>query len=242
MTGKRAAAVVLAVLGVSASAQTVDDRPWMLPHPIIVIDPYEGNAVDWKAVKTDPNVRAVIHRALHGLRPDTKYRERAAAARRQGLLYGIYLLGLPGDPIAQADALVEAGKAVNTRFLALDVENLDPKRSMTIPDALRFLQRVQAKTGRYATLYVNYSTYQHINERYAASPILRRTPLWIARFRSTHGMTDHRIWPNYTFWQFSSEINCKPGASCLYRVPGTRPDMDVNVFNGDAAALRAAFE
>ncbi|KQM62472.1 hypothetical protein ASE75_14405 [Sphingomonas sp. Leaf17] len=242
MTGKLAAAFVLALLGAAASAQSVDDRPWLLPDPIIVIDPYAGNAVNWKAVKTDPHVKAVIHRALYGMRPDARYRERAVEARRQGLLYGIYLLGLPGDPIAQADALVEAGKAINARFLALDIENLDPKRSMTIPDALRFLHRVQARTGHYATLYVNYSTYRHISDRYAANPLLRRTPLWIARFRPTHGMTDHRIWPRYTLWQFSSEINCRPGASCLYRVPGTQADMDVNVFNGDAAALRAAFE
>ena len=71
------------------------------------------------------------------------------------------------------------------------------------------------------------------------------------------------MWPRYTLWQFASELNCpedlrkppkpapggkppvSPDVACEpyrpYVVPGTRFDMDVNVWNGDLASLRAAF-
>lgn len=41
-------------------------------------------------------------------------------------------------------------------------------------------------------------------------------------------------------WQFSSEINCTPAhpEKCLYRVPGTKTDMDVNVYHGSIADLK----
>lgn len=225
-----------------AAGQDAHDRPWTLPNPIIVIDPYQANDVDWDKVATDRNVKAVIHRAYYGLTPDSKYVARAASARAKGLRYGLYLLGRPGDPIRQADALVAAGAATGAKFLALDIENLDPARSMSLPDAARFIERVHARTGRYPAFYTNYSTYLHINANYAASSIFANTPLWIARFRNQVGAMNPIIWPDYRFWQFSSEINCTPARTCLYRVPGTKTDMDVNIFNGSEAELAALFD
>lgn len=223
-------------------AQTLDDRPWLATDATIVIDPYQDNPVDMAKVATDPKVKAVIHRAGVGLRADTRYIERAAEARRHGLRYGLYLMGVPGDPIAQADALIAAGARVNAKFLALDIENLDPKRSMAIPDAVRFLDHVRAKTGRSAALYVNFSVYKHISQRYPTSATLKAAPLWIARFRDRHGMNDATLWPTYTLWQFSSELNCTSSGPCPYRVPGTRSDIDVNVLRGGEARLKALFD
>ncbi len=47
--------------------------------------------------------------------------------------------------------------------------------------------------------------------------------------------------PTYALWKFSSEVNCRPPGkgACLYRVKGTRFDMDVNVFFGTVDDLRA---
>jgi GH25 family lysozyme M1 (1,4-beta-N-acetylmuramidase) len=238
-----AAAAFAALAPGAASAQDAHDRPWTLPGPIIVIDPYQANPVDWDQVATDRNVKAVIHRAYHGMTPDSRFVARAAAARAKGLRYGGYLLGKPGDPIRQADALIAVAAATGTKFLALDIENLDPRLSMTLPDAVRFIERIHAKTGRYPALYVNYSTYQHLNANYGPGSVFAKTPLWIARFRNEVGAMNPRIWRDYTFWQFSSEINCKPTTPrCLYRVPGTGRDMDVNIFNGSEADLAALFD
>ena len=244
MTRKLAAALALAAVAAApAAAQDAHDRPWTLPNPVIVIDPYSGNSVDWTKVATDANVKAVIHRAYYGLTPDSKFVARAAAARAKGLRYGAYLLGRPGDPIRQADALIAVAAATGTKFLALDIENLDPRLSMTLANAIRFIDRVHARTGRYPALYVNYSTYRHINANYPASSVFAKTPLWVARFRNQVGAMNPKIWPDYTFWQFSSEINCTPATpACLYRVPGTGRDMDVNIFNGSEADLAALFD
>ena len=225
-----------------ALSQSAADRPWLLPNRILIIDPYQANSVNWDRVATDPAVKAVIHRAFFGLTPDIKYEERTAAARAKGLLVGLYLLGRPGDPIKQADALVAAGLQSGVKLLALDIENMDPARSMTIADAARFISRVHERTGRYPVFYTNFSTYQHISRTYDQTAVFARTPLWLARFRNSHGMQDQRVWPDYTIWQFQSELNCRPRQQCAHRVPGTASDMDVNVFRGSEADLRALFD
>jgi GH25 family lysozyme M1 (1,4-beta-N-acetylmuramidase) len=226
----------------STAAQSADDRPWMLPDSILILDPYESNAVDWKKVATDRKVKAMIHRAFFGLKPDKKYEARVKEARAAGLFAGLYLLGRPGDPIKQADALIDAGKRTGVKFLALDIENLDPKLSMSIPDAARFIAHVQKVTGRYPALYVNFSTYRHISERHGKNSVFAKAPLWLARFGPRHGMIGDAVWPTYTIWQFQSEINCKPAQQCFHRVPGTASDMDVNVFRGTEAELKALFQ
>lgn len=116
MNRKLVATAAFAVLAAApAAGQDAHDRPWTLPNPIIVIDPYQANSVDWDRVATDRNVKAVIHRAYHGMTPDSKFVARAAAARAKGLRYGAYLLGKPGDPTRQADALIAVAAATGTK-------------------------------------------------------------------------------------------------------------------------------
>lgn len=240
VTGMMGLAALCAAGG--AAAQSVSDRPWLLPQVPIVIDPYEANTVNWAQVKTDGRVRAVIHRASHGMRADAKFRQRYGEATEAGLLYGAYHLGKPGDPIAQADFLLSQVAGTDITFLALDIEDDNPARFMSLADSERFIKRIHEKTGRYPAVYVNFNVYKIISRKYGSDSVFAKTPLWLARFRNSHGMTDTRVWPDYRFWQFSSEINCTPGATCLYRVPGTKSDMDVNVFNGTAEDLEALFK
>ena len=70
--------------------------------------------------------------------------------------------------------------------------------------------------------------------------MLANTHLWYARFKATVTDFPKGIWDTYTLWQFSSEINCRADnrAVCLYTVPGTPYDMDVDVFNGTIDELR----
>lgn len=240
-TFPRVLAFATACLSCVALAQSSSNQPWRLPDPILILDPYQANRIDWNKVAADKAVKAIIHRAYFGLTPDTKYVERVAEAKRRGLLAGLYLLGRPGDPIKQADALIAAGAQTGVSFLALDIENMDPARSMTLADAARFLDHVHRKTGRYPAFYTNFSTYRQVSAAYGPGSVFARTPLWLARFRATHGMQGTRVWKDYAIWQFQSEINCTPNAVCPRRVAGTDSDMDVNVFGGDEAALRQLF-
>jgi lysozyme len=224
-----------------ALAQSASDRPWLMPNPVLVIDPFEDNAINWDQLVADGAVKAIIHRAFHGKRADTKFEARVAEAKRRGLSAGIYLLGKPGDPIAQADLLIAAGKRVGVTLLALDIENMDPADSMSLANAQKFINRVKEKTGRFPLFYTNFSTYQHISRHFGADSAFAKTPLWVARFRSSHGLNSTNVWRDYAFWQFQSEINCKPGQTCSRRVPGTSSDMDVNIFRGTEAELRVLF-
>lgn len=225
-----------------AAAQSAQDRPWEIETVPIVIDPYAPNAIDWDKAVTDPRLKAVVHQASNGLKTDPKFIARAKEARQHGLLWGAYHLGRPGDPIKQAELFLDLARATDARFLALDIEDDDPAKFMSLKDCQTFLTYVHEKTGRYPAVYVNANVYGRISERFDGASAFARSPLWIARFRSRLGLTKSRVWSDYTLWQFSSEINCSPTKTCLYRVPGTAYDMDVNVFNGTEAALKALFQ
>ena len=71
--------------------------------------------------------------------------------------------------------------------------------------------------------------------------VFPKTHLWYARFKSPVTDFPTKTWDSYTFWQFSSEINCTPVdlERCLFCVPGTQTDMDVNVYRGTVAELKA---
>jgi len=74
----------------------------------------------------------------------------------------------------------------------------------------------------------------------SADNLFARTHLWYARFKKSVTDFPAGTWKTYTLWQFSSEMNCLPAdrTQCLYTVPGTEYDMDVDVFNGTIEELR----
>ena len=232
-----------------ALAQTT--TPWKRSEALLVIDPYEGNSIDWDKAVADPKLRAVLHRASIGDRTDTAFVARAKEARTRGLMWGAYHLGKTGDPKVQADRLLELAAKTDTTFLALDIEALGGS-NMALKDAEIFVRHVHERTGRYPALYINWSVYAAISRDYDANSIFAKTPLWIARFIPTLPKIQSKVWPDYTLWQFSSELNCpksvrnqhEPKLCDRYRpyvIAGTRYDMDINYFNGEEAALKALF-
>jgi lysozyme len=217
------------------------NQPWNDQSRAILIDPYEGNRIDWSLLGEDPRVVAIIHRATSGLKKDAKYSSRRTVAKANGYMWGSYHLGLPGDPIKQADFYLHTVEPSEGEVIALDIESLDPTRSITLPDAVKFLGRVHERIGRYPLVYANHEVTKAIAYQYADSTLFGATGLWYARFRKTIPDFPNGTWSTYTIWQFSSELNCRADAAalCLYRVPGTDFDMDVDVFNGSIDELRA---
>ena len=110
--------------------------PWSGPDAIIVPDPYEGNAFDFDKAFADKKVKAAIFRAAQGLTVDTAVMLAPKEAKRRGIPFGIYLLGMSAqpwrdskgklqagqDPIAQADLLVKSAGETGANMLALDIE------------------------------------------------------------------------------------------------------------------------
>jgi GH25 family lysozyme M1 (1,4-beta-N-acetylmuramidase) len=218
------------------------DQPWRDPIKAIVIDPYEKNELDWRMLSTDPRLVGIIHRATIGLRIDKQYSARKVEAKERGYKWGSYHLGLPGDPIKQAHFYLDAIKPWKGDLIALDIESLDSRTSMSIHDAALFIAEVQNNTGRYPLLYANDAVAKEISKA-KRDDIFSRTNLWYARFRRSISDFPHGVWTTYVLWQFSSEVNCRQSQEnpCLYRVPGTKEDMDVSIYNGSIQQLKEAW-
>ncbi len=231
--------LVLYLLTVFAQSPEFSE-PWKNPNIAIAIDPYEGNDIDWDKLATDKRVVAIIHRATIGLRADRRYAARQIEAVRRGYRWGAYHLFRPGDPIKQADFFLSTVKPTKDDLLVLDLESTDAK-DMSLAEALVFLKRIKQATGRYPLIYANDLVTRAINDQYGAASTFANTHLWYARFKSTITDFPSGTWKTYELWQFSSELNCRASdrGSCLYTVPGTEYDMDVDVYNGTIEELKS---
>jgi GH25 family lysozyme M1 (1,4-beta-N-acetylmuramidase) len=215
-------------------------RPWAHERSVIVVDAWELNDIDFDALAADPKVVGLIHRAVIGNVVDARYAERAAEAKRRGLLWGAYHLGVEGDPVGQADLFLDTVGDHAGVLLALDLEDVDDPRRMNIAEAIRFIERVRARTGRTPVIYGNRKVIAALSDSAAFQRAAGAAPIWYARYREEFYPEDLGVWRSYLLWQFSSEVNCWPGAACLHRAPpGVQTDIDLNVFPGTREELAA---
>ena len=235
-------ALIFACFSVAAFAQSPEfSEPWKNPKIAIAIDPFEGNDINWDQLATDTRVVAIIHRATIGDRKDRKYAERRDEAKKRGYKWGAYHFGKPGDPIKQADFFLDTVKPEADELIALDLESVNATRHMSFDEARVFIKRIKEKTGRYPLIYANDEVTKAISEQYSVDDVFAKTHLWYARFKRNITDFPQDTWKSYTLWQFSSEQNCTAANrnACLYTVPGTEYDMDVDVYNGTISELRS---
>jgi GH25 family lysozyme M1 (1,4-beta-N-acetylmuramidase) len=259
----RAAFAAMALSAATAGALASDfSEPWKNADRALVLDAYEYNSIDWPALATDKRIAGFINKASDGLAPpyfcsgdETAFRlckalwKRHAVARELfhtrkvmagmlGLKWGAYHLARPGNPVEQANNFIDFAEPGPDDLLALDVEDNDPEKWMSLEDAEEFVRQVHRRVGRFPVLYTNGNTARHIAENRSRYPLLSRLPLWYARYRpeiDVHFPMGN--WQSYTLWQFSAQANCGR-VRCPYRVPGTPNDIDVNVAPMDVAELR----
>ena len=214
------------------------NEPWKADTSASVIDPYDGNPIEWDRLKTDSNVVAIIHRASIGFRTDKLYLQRRTIAKERGYKWGSYHFGVAGDGVAQADFYLKTVGKNSDELIALDLESFENPKLMSIEGAVQFIEHIHKQTGRYPMVYANHNTTMKIISS-TAKETFSKTLLWYARFRKNVPVFPSGVWESYTLWQFSSELNCKKTSreKCLYTVPGTAHDMDVNVFNGTREQL-----
>ncbi|PWJ85448.1 GH25 family lysozyme M1 (1,4-beta-N-acetylmuramidase) [Pseudaminobacter salicylatoxidans] len=240
-------------------------QPWKKQDRALVIDAYEYNPIDWDKLTTDKTIVGFINKASDGLAPpyscsgnETEirlckalwkrhavarelYQTRRAMAKTLGLKWGAYHLARPGNPIDQANNFIDFADPAPDDLIALDIEDNDPEKWMSLEDAEEFVRHIQRRTGRYPILYTNGSTAQHIADNRDKYPLLSRLPLWYARYKPEIDMHFPKgNWETYALWQFVAQANCN-ARSCPYRVPGTPIDIDVNVAAMNADELRKAW-
>lgn len=248
---------LIAFVSTAAGAVSEFSRAWQSPDSSIVLDAYEYTVIDWSKIKNNQRLAGFINKATEGLRPRSScrknsvcrlrwrryaaakelYHTRKTLAKTLGLKWGAYHLGRPGNPIKQAKHFLEFARPGPDDLIAIDIEENDPKRWMSLKEAEIFSQYIYEKLGRYPVLYTNHSTARYIAQNRAEYPLLSRLNLWYARYRaSMRGAFPMGYWDSYTIWQFSAHTNCSP-QSCLWRINGTDHWIDVNVVNMPVAEL-----
>lgn len=236
--------------------------PWRRSDRALVVDAYEYNAIDWKKLATDKRIVGFIGKASDGLAPPYAcsgneieirlckalfkrhavarelFHTRRMVAKSLGLKWGAYHLARPGNPIDQANNFIDFAEPETDDLLAIDIEENDPEKWMSLADAEEFVRHVHRRIGRFPLLYTNGTTAKHIADNRGLYPLLSRLPLWYARYKPEIGEHFPKgNWLSYTLWQFGSQSNCND-RSCPYRVPGTGNDIDINVASVDADELR----
>lgn len=229
----RTLSLLLLMTAMSSVSAAEFSSPWKSLQVAIVIDPYYANAINWDKLATEPRVVAIIHKSTIGAsKLDPGYFERKKEARKRGYLWGSYHWGVAGNPEKQADFYLDTVQPAADELIALDLEDAHSKTLMNVDEAIRFVERIKLRTGRYPVLYTNHASAKLISTKYRDS-VFKNTPLWYARFKSNVTDFPTGVWNTYTLWQFSSEIFFQQS------IPGTTKDMDVNVFNGSIEQIKA---
>lgn len=259
--------VTALVAGLSAATGFASDfsKPWTREDRALVIDAYEYNKLDWQELASDKRIVGFINKASDGLPPpyfctgdETQFRlckslwhrhamarelynTRRTLAKALGLKWGAYHLGRPGNPVEQARNFLDFAAPGPDDLMALDIEENDPSKWISLEDAEVFVREIHLRTGRYPVLYTNGNTAQHIADNAFRYKLLSRLPLWYARYKPEIGMHFPKgNWDSYALWQFASQTNCNKQA-CPYRVRGANVDIDVNVASMSAQDLRKAW-
>jgi GH25 family lysozyme M1 (1,4-beta-N-acetylmuramidase) len=253
------------LLGAAPGYGSDFSEPWKRADRALVIDAYEYNPIDWQKLVGDKRIVGFINKGSDGVSPpyacrgnETEvklckalwkrhavarelFHTRRTVAKALGLEWGAYHLGRPGNPIEQANNFIDFAEPGPDDLIALDIEENDREKWMSLTDAETFVRHIHTRLGRWPVLYTNGSTALHIAENRDRYTLLSRLPLWYARYKPAIGLHFPKgHWDTYALWQFSAGVNCGP-RSCPYRVPGTPLDIDVNVASMSAKELRTAW-
>ncbi|CAN7564611.1 lysozyme M1 (1,4-beta-N-acetylmuramidase) [Phyllobacterium sp. LjRoot231] len=262
----RAFAMIVATLfsGGPTYAESEFRSPWANKERAIILDGYEHNSFNLMEIVKDQRVAAFIHKGSDGMPANYHcnrivdamqqelckriwrnysvsrelYQTRRQLAKALGLKWGAYHLGRPGNPIEQANHFIEYTDPADDELMAIDIEENDPEKFMSLQDAQIFAEHIKFRTGRYPVLYTNGTTARYIADHRLELPILSRLPLWYARYQSD--IAPHfpkGNWQDYALWQFTSQNNCTE-RRCPYRPPGTSRDIDVNIADMTVTELK----
>jgi lysozyme len=176
--------------------------------------------INWSAVAA-AGYRFAFVKATEGTSSvDPVHSRNVAGALAAGLAVGSYHYAKPNlsDPRVQAAHLASTMGELGPGRLpgVLDLEESGDLSSRSLRVWMSaFLDELDHRTGRRSLLYTGLSFWRDKLDSYAGHP------LWLARYNTTAGVA------GWTFWQKSDA-----GA-----VPGIRGGVDIDVFDGDLAAL-----
>ncbi len=230
-------------------------------NSVVNMSHYDLVSADFVGMKNE-GVVGVIHEATFPrLQRDWRYFERQATASQAGLLWGAYHFGDGTNPISQADHFLAvvgsshplvnpAPNAEKTRagvLLVLDFEKNGhyPGGSMSVPQAVAFVQRIKERTGKYPGIYASeYRLRQMLfgsGATAAHRAVLSSCCLWIANYHNEPRATSP--WRGWDLWQYTGDGKCglRPRSAFPISVANLRK-AERNIFRGNNALLQAFWQ
>ncbi len=192
-------------------------------NSVVNMSHYDLMRPDFVAMKSE-GIIGVIHEATYPrFDRDARYRERQVAATQVGLLWGAYHYGDATNPIRQADhflgmvaasapAPLGPGKRRQGVLLVLDFEKNGhyPGGTMTVAQAVAFVERIRERTGKYPGLYCSEYRLRQMLYGPGVTAAQRRTLgncwLWIANYHLKPRNT--APWDQWHLWQYCGDGKC----------------------------------
>ncbi|MEI2431636.1 GH25 family lysozyme [Lysobacter yananisis] len=223
---RRTLAIAVAALALSIAARWwfLHWQPDRTRYPLRGIDvSHHQGAIDWRAVARDDVAFAYLKASEGGDHRDRRYAANARDARVAGVAVGAYhFFTFCRDGGAQAaNFLAAAPAAADALPPAVDLEfggncGRRPDGAAMRAELDAFLAGVEAAYGKPALLYVTPEFFDAYRAALPSRPLWRRAILRAPDSRAA-----------WTLWQYHNRA----------RVAGIDGPVDLNVFDGDAAAF-----
>jgi GH25 family lysozyme M1 (1,4-beta-N-acetylmuramidase) len=184
--------------------------------------------IDWSRVAAD-DVSFAFIRVSDGVNYiDSKFASHWAGSRAAGIKHGAYQFFRPGqDPIAQAEILLDAiGRKLEADDLppVIDVEASDGQSAAVIKEKVgQWIDHVKGVIGREPIIYTGFYFWRDS----VGAPDFTGSPLWHAQYSTASCPNIAPPWGTWAFWQYTDSGT----------VDGISGGVDMNRFNGDAAAF-----
>lgn len=202
--------------------------------PGIDVSHFQG-VIDWPRVAASGKRFAYVKAADGTGMADPMFETNVTGAQANGLLVGAYDFFRPaGDPAAEADLFERTCGSVKLDLPpVVDVEEAmsagkDAWLTLPLPNRLSalafWIQNIKDRHGVDPLIYTSHSFWQRVM---GASNAFAKLGLWVASYQPSPVLPS--AWPAWTFHQYSGNGACD----------GVTGQCDLDLFNGDEAALRA---
>ncbi len=225
-------------------------------NSVVNLSHYDLMRVDFDSMR-EAGIVGVIHEATYPpFVRDAKYAGRQQAATRAGLLWGAYHFANARDPVRQADHFLstvasawraaDVGSRPDGVLLVLDFEKNGhyPGGTMRVDQAVRFIERIRERTGKYPGLYSNeYRIRDVLNSpRVTAAQrrVLTSCWLWVANYHYEPRKVSP--WGTWDMWQYTGDGTGDLPQSTHPKNIANIKNAERNRFRGSTATARGFWQ
>ena len=224
-----------------------------MSNSVVNMSHYDTMRVDFDRMRNEGIVGAIHESSYPPFVRDDKYFRRQVDATRAGLLSGAYHFANARDPIRQADFFVDTVASAWRRadpsgrpeqvLMVLDFEKNGhyPGGTMNVEQAVKFVERVRQRTGKYPGFYSNENRIRTVLNSPSVSPAYQRVLancwLWVANY--TYTPRDMSPWNRWHMWQYTGDGKCllRPRSQFPKSVANIK-NAERNMFYADRGSLR----